>query len=144
MMISGAEETRFRGHVTAVHISILHSLLTNTKQLFYTLNTIPVPSCVSTPFYIHCVAFYHAEDDSRNDSKSSKLSPIKSYACNTFDNWNPFMTNSCTDAGYSSEEVRADAAAALLWGEDDLAVGKDATEDATAAEAAGAVVDLAG
>ena len=44
----------------------------------------------------------HVADDSKNDSKSSKLSPIRLYACSTFDNSNPFITSSWTDAGYSS------------------------------------------
>ena len=44
----------------------------------------------------------HVADDSKNERRSSKLSPISSYACNTLDNSNPFITNSCTEAGYSS------------------------------------------
>ena len=36
----------------------------------------------------------HVADDSRNDNKSSKLSPIRLYACNTFDNSKPFITSS--------------------------------------------------
>ena len=43
-----------------------------------------------------------AVDDSNTDSKSSKLSPTRSYALKTFDSSKPFMTNSWTEGGYSS------------------------------------------
>jgi len=50
--------------------------------------------------------------ESKKESKSSKLSPTKSYARNTLDNSKPFMTNSWTEFGYSSVVVAAPAVVA--------------------------------
>lgn len=78
----------------------------------------------------------YVADESKNERRSSKLSPISSYACSTFPSSNPFITNSCTEAGYSSVVAKLFDAQWLLLasaaGADDL--DKDATEeDAVAA-----------
>lgn len=61
-------------------------------------------------------------DESKNDNRSSKLSPTNSYARITLVSSNPFITNSWTHAGYSSVVTFLLASADSLRGKDAKAV----------------------
>ena len=66
--------------------------------------------------------------DTRKAKRSSKLSPMSSYACSTLDNSKPFMASSCTVCGYSSVGVAAAAADSVSCSVGRLAAtGTDAT-----------------
>ncbi len=69
-------------------------------------------------------------DESKNDNKSSKLSPTNSYACITLVNSKPFITNSWTHAGYSSVVI---VVSLFLLASADSLRGKDAKAAADAA-----------